>query len=805
MKRTIRSKVYTGFAVIIVLSVFLFASVSYFARNYVFEGAKKIRYNSSLARKMEDVRALSDEKANMLYKSIIDKKDISDKLKAIDKDIAKAGNDIIENLTSLEMPDLTGASNEAINIISSIIEQENTITENYNSLIAPSIKGEYEKSLFASYNEAIKLMDDISNSISELDENNFEELQNQVKSIRNKLTMQMSSMSSIRLDTQKILDKTRGISIDLAELDKKLKAFHTENSLAINNLQNLLSDNTAGEKDKIEISAYDFSADVKSINQALADLSGNLAALLDLEEFLNIQTAEHDELLNLISTDALEVSIEKQMSIVEARLELAEIQIKTSMSVLNYDHAQLNLIISDEIPVLKSSIENLFFDEEPDLTSFDDLILSLENIGHSITAINNDNSVEGIKEISNIAEQLKPQYKKLSNLLLTNFDENIEETKNIEKYILPAVVAVSLLSIAVGALMAIIVNTSIIKPIGEMTGLLKKVQAGDYKTRIDAPVAKEFSQMAQSVNSVLDAREQILEETASVSDSIALMRNEIAKTFTHNKQVLKNLAEDMQDLLSSFSTAPLVLDEAEVVAAVPVDISATLETIDVTEKSKQTAEEAKEVIVKASETVKEVAGHIEQLENSSAKIEEITNTITQIAKRTNLLALNAAIEAAKAGEQGRGFAVLADEIRKLADASGGAANDIKEQLGEIQKRIQHTVQNMDRGVNDVEQGAKVINEVYNSIEDITMRVRNVAEALDDYAQKGSEQLTANQKLMHDILEINKNNTQLHKVSENISSKLMNSDDSLSDMEHLENILNSASERLNSILKKYKRS
>ena len=248
-----------------------------------------------------------------------------------------------------------------------------------------------------------------------------------------------------------------------------------------------------------------------------------------------------------------------------------------------------------------------------------------------------------------------------------------------------------------------------------------------------------------------------------------------------------------------------MLEDSEAVGTVSVDISATLETIDVTEKSKQTAEEAKEVIVKASETVKEVAAHIEQLENSSARIEEITNTITQIAKRTNLLALNAAIEAAKAGEQGRGFAVLADEIRKLADASGEAANDIKKQLSEIQARIQHTVQNMDKGVNDVELSAKVISDVHHSIEDITTRVRNVVDALEDYAQKGSEQLTANQRLMQDLFEVNKNNTELYKVTKDINSRLMNSDASLSDMDKIESILNSASERLNTILKKYKRS
>ena len=227
---------------------------------------------------------------------------------------------------------------------------------------------------------------------------------------------------------------------------------------------------------------------------------------------MKIQATEHDNSLNIISTNELEEAVARQRKITEARLKLFEIQIMTSMAVINHDDVIIEGVITEELLLVKEAVENLFTEEDQGLKLLDDLVMHLEDIGQSITAMDQDTTSEGIKEIGRIRDQLKPQYKELNNLLLMNFDENIEETKNIEKYVLPAVVAMSLLSIIVGALMAITVNTSIINPIREMTGLLKKVEAGDYKTRINTPVAKEFTQMAQSVNNVLDAREQSLKK-----------------------------------------------------------------------------------------------------------------------------------------------------------------------------------------------------------------------------------------------------------------------------------------------------
>ena len=94
------------------------------------------------------------------------------------------------------------------------------------------------------------------------------------------------------------------------------------------------------------------------------------------------------------------------------------------------------------------------------------------------------------------------------------------------------------------------------------------------------------------------------------------------------------------------------------------------------------------------ETVKDSAAKIESLGTRSEQINEIVDLIKEIADQTNLLALNAAIEAARAGEQGRGFAVVADEVRKLAERSTAAANEIALTIESMQLEITGSVKSM---------------------------------------------------------------------------------------------------------------
>jgi methyl-accepting chemotaxis protein len=161
------------------------------------------------------------------------------------------------------------------------------------------------------------------------------------------------------------------------------------------------------------------------------------------------------------------------------------------------------------------------------------------------------------------------------------------------------------------------------------------------------------------------------------------------------------------------------------------------------------AEQASSAMAAVRDTSQEIDGVIHDLDDESAQIGKIVGTITAIAEQTNLLALNAAIEAARAGEQGRGFAVVADEVRKLAEESGGAAAEITHLVGTIQSQTNRAVSAVTVGTRRTEDGVQVVDQtrdafeqIDHAIEDMTGRVDRIVSIAERIAASAGEMQAA---------------------------------------------------------------
>ncbi|HYF77971.1 MAG TPA: methyl-accepting chemotaxis protein [Symbiobacteriaceae bacterium] len=141
--------------------------------------------------------------------------------------------------------------------------------------------------------------------------------------------------------------------------------------------------------------------------------------------------------------------------------------------------------------------------------------------------------------------------------------------------------------------------------------------------------------------------------------------------------------------------------------------------------------------------VEQASATVSQLGSLSAQIGQIVETITTIADQTDMLALNAAIEAARAGEHGRGFAVVAEEVRKLAERSNKASQEISSLIARIQKEIGESVAMMDearemagRGTQRSREAGDALDSIRASVRETADQVRSILDRLGALAKTG---------------------------------------------------------------------
>lgn len=255
----------------------------------------------------------------------------------------------------------------------------------------------------------------------------------------------------------------------------------------------------------------------------------------------------------------------------------------------------------------------------------------------------------------------------------------------------------SLAVIVITLILGIIISKDSSKVLFKIRDLATRLSNYDFSEDLILKRRDEYGQTANILNKAQqNVREliNIITENAKnidfsskdLSDSI----NEISNNFNVVNEATKNINMSAQE--NSAIAEEISASVEEVNSSVDIlSIKATDGTnnvIHIKERANNVENSSKQAIKTIGKVYHEKELMIVKSIEEGKVVSEIAimaNTISAISEQINLLSLNAAIEAARAGEQGKGFAVVAEEVRKLADQSSEAVNNVKDVIGKVQK------------------------------------------------------------------------------------------------------------------------
>ena len=310
--------------------------------------------------------------------------------------------------------------------------------------------------------------------------------------------------------------------------------------------------------------------------------------------------------------------------------------------------------------------------------------------------------------------------------------------------IFSGVQTITVISLLIVVILSIVTLVLLLKNIKSSVDTIldgaRHIAGGDLRSKIMLDGDDEFAHIAHQFNTMVESMQKMIRKIKTTATEVAGSSEELTANANQSAQVTQNVAQSITEVAEAAEKQMTIVTKSSETID---DFQHGLEDVIVNqrrarEQTQATAEKAAQGNAFVQTTVEQmnsIALSVQQtgeivskLGERSKEIGNIVEIISNISGQTNLLALNAAIEAARAGEHGRGFAVVAEEVRKLAEESQNASQQIAELIRSIQEETDRAVSSMEEGRREAEKGKENVTATGESFSEILHMVEDVKTA-----------------------------------------------------------------------------